>query len=129
MMEKTNREKDENFFLENEVEFCSYKPIKIIFDTLLLKKKWKQQELADHVQVDKALISKIVHGLHIPSLNLRLKISEALNVDSSVIWRYHDLPYIKKLINKQRKTPEKKMDEFILKMREEDEKERRKDSN
>lgn len=99
----TEQSKEENFFLDNEVVEGCYEPIHIIFKTLLMTKNWKQQDLADAVGIDKANISRICHGLYIPTLDLRLKIAKALEVDSSIIWRYQDLPYIKKLKQEQEK--------------------------
>lgn len=77
----------QNFFLDNGVEDCCYPHLKIIFKTLLLQKKIKQQELADHLQLDKAYISRMVNGRSIPPLRVRLKVAEFFGVDSVLIWR------------------------------------------
>ena len=61
--------------------------IKTIFETLLLQKKCKQQDLADYLNVDKAYVSRMVHGLQIPPLRIRLKVAEFFCVDSCLIWR------------------------------------------
>lgn len=80
-----------------------YPLIKTIFDTLLLKKGWLQQNLADFVGVDKSNISKIVNGLYIPDLNTRLKIAKALDTDSALIWRTCDLYNIRKILAEQQR--------------------------
>jgi len=92
---------DNNFSKPYVVAKGCYEPIYHIFQTLLLRKEWKQQDLADAIGIDKSNISRIVHGLQIPEMDLRLKISRVLGVDSCIIWRYQDLQYIKKLMKKQ----------------------------
>lgn len=82
-----------DFFCPGKVDRSCNNSLKIIFDTLLLQKKVKQQELADFLGVDKAYISRVVHGLQIPPLNTRLKIASFFGVDSCLIWQY---PEIKK---------------------------------
>ena len=77
-----------NFFLGKAVErSCHEHSIKGIFQTLLLQKKAKQQDLADFCSVDKSYISKIINGLYYPKLRMRLKIAEFFEVDSCLIWR------------------------------------------
>lgn len=95
--------KNGSFFCKDGVDRGCDNPLKIIFDTLLLQKKSKQQELADFCSVDKAYISRVVHGLQIPPLQMRLKISSFFRVDSSLIWRYQDINYIKKILTKDMK--------------------------
>ena len=89
-----------------DVRSC-YDPIKTIFETLLLKKGWKQQDLADILSIDKANISRIVHGLYIPDLNLRLRIAKALESDSALIWRTCDLYHIREIMAKQNRRGKK----------------------
>ena len=57
------------------------------FKTLFLIKGCKQQDLANYLDMDKANISRIVHGLYIPPLRIKLRICHYFNVDSSVLWR------------------------------------------
>jgi len=92
---------DKSFFCADEVENGCSNPLKIIFQTLLLEKKVKQQDLADFLCVDKAYVSRVVNGIYIPDLNMRLKIASYFGVDSCLIWRFQDLKYIRKLIKKQ----------------------------
>lgn len=92
---------DISFFSKSDVAEGCYKPLRDIFDTLLLRKQWTQSDLSRVVSVDKSVISRVCNGLHVPTLELRLKIAKALDVDSSVIWRYQDLPYIREIISKQ----------------------------
>lgn len=91
----------ENFFLDKNVVSSCYKPLKIIFQTLLLQKKCRQQDLADFLGIDKANVSRIVNGLYIPDLTLRLKIAGFFGVDSSLIWRNEDMFYIREKIKEQ----------------------------
>lgn len=81
---------EKNFFLVKEVGNCCFPHIKQTFDTLLLQKKVKQQELADYLQIDKADCSRMVHGKLIPSLRIRLKVAKFFNTDSGLIWRQKD---------------------------------------
>jgi len=97
-----NSQKEENIVEEGVASSC-YKPIKIILDTLLLNKKCKQQDLADSLDLDKSYISRIVNGLEIPPLRIRLKIADFFHTDSCLIWRFEDLPHIRKLKEKQEK--------------------------
>ena len=64
--------------------------IKSTFQTLLLRQKLKQQDLADYLGHDKGYISRICSGVQIPPLRIRLKIAGFLEVDSSLIWRPSD---------------------------------------
>ena len=100
----------ENFFLNKDVVSSCFKPIKVIFETLLLQKKCKQQDLADFLGIDKANVSRIVNGLYIPDLALRLKIAGFFGVDSSLIWRNEDIYYIREKIKEQLRTGEQKWD-------------------
>lgn len=78
-------------------------PISERFKTLLLERNLKQQNLADGISYDKANISRIVNGLYIPDLDMRLKIAKFFGVDSSLIWRTKDLDYIRKQLENQNK--------------------------
>lgn len=78
---------NENFFLVEGVDRCFYPHLKSIFQTLLLQKKKKQQELADYLCVNRAYVSRMVNGLQIPPLRIRLKVAEFFGVDSVLIWR------------------------------------------
>ena len=86
-MEDSNNQPQTNFFLKGGVENCCYPYLKSIFETLLLQKKSKQQDLADFLGLDKAYISRMVNGLVIPPLRVRLKVAEFFGVDSVLIWR------------------------------------------
>jgi len=106
-MDKTT---NQTFFCPDEVVVgCSnlVNPISETFKTLLLERGLKQQDLADGISYDKANISRIVNGLYIPDLDMRLKISKFLCVDSSVIWRNKDIEYIREVMRKQLKNAKK----------------------
>jgi DNA-binding XRE family transcriptional regulator len=109
----SNHSLEGSFFCSKPVVSGCYEPIYQIFRTLLLERNLRQQDLADGVSIDKANISRIVHGLYIPDLNLRLKIARFLQVDSCLIWRNRDLEHIRKLLHKQKKQ-EKKKDETAI---------------
>ena len=78
---------DPNFFLDNKVEGSCNHDLYNRFQTLLLQKKCKQQDLADYCGLDKAYISRVVHGIYIPILRIKLKIAEFFGVDSRLIWQ------------------------------------------
>ena len=78
---------DDSFFSVVGVEDCCYPHLHNIFETLLLQKKVKQQDLADYLHLDKAYISRMVNGLVIPPLRVRLKVAEFFGTDSVLIWR------------------------------------------
>jgi DNA-binding XRE family transcriptional regulator len=103
----SNHSSEGSFFCGEPVVSGCYEPIYQIFRTLLLERNLRQQDLADGVSIDKANISRIVHGLYIPDLNLRLKIARFLKVDSCLIWRNKDLEHIRKLLWKQKKQEKK----------------------
>jgi len=73
--------------------------IKTIFETLLLQKKCKQQDLADYLNVDKAYVSRMVHGLQFPPLRIRLKVAEFFSVDSCLIWRNAEVKDVEQEVN------------------------------
>jgi len=77
-----------SFFNVEYVEGCCYPHLKSIFETLLLKKKVRQQALADYLGLDKAYVSRMVNGLMIPPLRVRLKVAEFFGEDSALIWRF-----------------------------------------
>lgn len=102
--------KDKTFFCNGGVvDSCSelINPISETFKTLLLERGLKQQDLADGISYDKANISRIVNGLYIPDLDMRLKIAKFFGVDSSVIWRTKDIEYIREIMRKQNKKQRK----------------------
>lgn len=75
------------------------------FDVLILKKldkpfSWYQDKT---ISLDKSDASKIRRGLVIPPLWMRLKIAKYFEVDSTLIWRLEDLPYIREQLKKQEK--------------------------
>ena len=97
---ENNIEIQKNF--TGKVDSSCRNDIKTIFETLLLQKKCKQQDLADYLNVDKAYVSRMVHGIQIPPLRIRLKVAEFFNVDSCLIWR-----------NGEVKNAEQEVDEYF----------------
>jgi len=55
------------------------------YESLLLRKGWKQTDLANAVSCDKALICRVINGKEKPSATMLVKIAKALEVDSSVL--------------------------------------------
>ncbi len=97
-----------DFFLKEGVAMCCDTPLKIIFDTLFSTKRCIQQDLVNFLGRDKGYISRVVNGLEVPPLSLRLKIADFFStpekrMDSSLIWRYQDLNYIKKIMKEKKK--------------------------
>lgn len=80
--------KDTNFFLTEEVkDSCNPKlKLKDKVKFLCLINKISLSQLSDMVGVSKSTISHIVNHDWTPSSLLKLKIAEALQVDSLVIW-------------------------------------------
>jgi len=96
----TNNE-DKTFFCEDEVEKGGYEPIKIIFETLILRNCEKPFDWYKDLQLDKSYASKVRRGLIIPPLWLRVKIAQYFKTDSTAIWKLEDLSYIKEQLKKQ----------------------------
>lgn len=76
-----------DFFSVEGVKLCSFPHLKSIFETLLLQKKCRQQDLADYLGVSRAYVSMMVHGKMVPPLDVRLKVASFFGVDSVLIWR------------------------------------------
>ena len=70
-----------------EVDRDCLKPIRERFETLLLKSRLRQSDLARILEVDKAYVCRIVNGKQMPVILMKVKIADALKVDSSEIWR------------------------------------------
>lgn len=107
--------KDKPFFIGEAVGKRGREYIETAFDVLILKKgdrpfDWYQDP---SISIDKSDASKIRRGLIIPPLWLRLKISAYFDVDSTTIWRFEDMPYIREVLEKQKqgKMPEEKENE------------------
>ena len=76
-----------DFFSVKGVENCCFPHLKNTFDTLFLRKKVRQQDLAGYLGLDKGYISRMVNGKIIPPLRIRLKVGEFFGEDCSLIWR------------------------------------------
>ncbi len=86
------------FFLDKGVGKSRRQYIENAFEILILRKYDKPFDWYKQLDLDKSDASKIRRGLIIPPLWLRLKIAQYFGVDSTAIWRFEDLPYIKKII-------------------------------
>ena len=92
----------EPFFYGEQVGKSWYPPITERFKVLLDSKKIIQQNMGDDLSIDKADVSRIIHGVIIPPHNLRIKIAGYFGVDSSTIWRVEDLPFLKKIMEENK---------------------------
>lgn len=72
-------------------EALSYKPIEIIFQTLILKKCEKPYTWYKNLGYDKSWASKVRRGLIIPKLEDRIKIAQYFQTDTSAIWRVSEI--------------------------------------
>jgi len=97
----------EPFFLNKEVGKGGGRHIENAFEILILRKYDKPFDWYKQLDLDKSDASKIRRGLIIPPLWLRLKIAQYFGVDSSAIWRFEDVPYIKKQLKKQKEREKK----------------------
>lgn len=58
----------------------------IVLDRLIREKFFSKQKLADKIGWSRSLISMIVHGHIEPSTTQKIKVAQALGVDSRTIW-------------------------------------------
>jgi DNA-binding XRE family transcriptional regulator len=56
------------------------------FKALLLDRQICQSELASLIGVDKAYVSRMVHGIYNPPNDMKIKVAVKLGTDSRVIW-------------------------------------------
>jgi len=97
---------DKPFFLNEGVGKSGREYIENAFEILILRKCDRPFDWYKKLDLDKSDASKIRRGLIIPPLWLRLKIAQYFEVDSTAIWRFEDLPYIRKLLTKQKERGE-----------------------
>lgn len=73
--------------MNNRVKECKRKPsVKEAVLVLLRAKNWKQTELADKIGLSRQGLNNYISGRWAVPTSIKIKISEALCVDSSVIW-------------------------------------------
>lgn len=88
----------------------TYIPIRERFDTLLAERgmKWVNAYSSKEMgELHKSTASKIRNGLLIPPHWQRIRIARFFSVDSATIWRASDLPYIRKILEEQKKEAKK----------------------
>lgn len=68
---------------------------KLIIKQLRIDKKIKQQELADTIGINRSYLSAIENGMMLPSVDMLLKISRALNCKYTDLYEEEDLDIIK----------------------------------
>lgn len=77
---------DKSFFVEDSVRECKkLTPLQVI-ESLLRVKNLKKSELAQMIGLQRQSLNHYIHGHWTIPTSIKLKISEALEVDSSVIW-------------------------------------------
>ena len=94
--------KDPSIFLSKGVGKSGREYIENTFEILILKKCDKPFDWYKELDLDKSDASKIRRGLMIPPLWLRLKISAYFGIDSTALWRFEDLEYIREVSKKQK---------------------------
>jgi len=82
----SNQSSSPDFFLTKDVSVCREIPLKNRFKVLLLRKGWSQSHLADIIGITRQTLNRIVNGDWIPTSQIKLRIAEALDCDSLVIF-------------------------------------------
>lgn len=82
---ETSNSPDSSFFYNNDVSNSKETPLEIV-KVLLKERAMKQSELADLIGVTRQTLHHYLSGYWgVPSIT-KIKIAQALNVDSAVIW-------------------------------------------
>lgn len=80
---------DDTFFLDKQVIDCQKKqsltPLEIV-KVLLKERAMKQVDLADKIGMSRQGLHSYLSGKWVVPTQIKIKIAEALEVDSSVIW-------------------------------------------
>jgi len=78
-----------DFFIPEQVKLCkksiSYTPLDIV-KILLRERAMKQVELAEKIGLSRQALNNYLRGEWAAPTQIKIKIAEALEVDSSVIW-------------------------------------------
>jgi len=98
-----NQSINQDSFDEGVVKGC-YEPIEIRFQTLINSKCEAPFDWYKSLGLDKSNASRIRRGLIIPPQWLRIKIAHYFETDSSTIWKIQDMPHIKQLLKKQKRS-------------------------
>lgn len=79
--------KDTNFFLTGDVKESKKRltPKQVVL-SLLRAKAWTQVNLADRIGLSRQAVNNYLSGRWAVPTQIKIKIAEALGVDSSVIW-------------------------------------------
>lgn len=83
---KLSNDSNQNFFLKNDVKQCKKLTVLDVVKVLLLERGMKQVELADKIGISRQGLNNYLRGEWTPPTRIKLKIAEALGVDSSLIW-------------------------------------------
>ena len=87
--DSSNNHTDSSIFLTGEVlkgfRTASYTPMDIV-KILLRERAMKQTDLASKIGLDKSSLNNYLSGRFACPTQIKLKISQALGVDSAVIW-------------------------------------------
>lgn len=90
-MTQQNNPLDKNFFSAEQVKKNkkSLTPKEVIL-SLLRAKNWKQIDLADKIGISKQGLNNYIRGYSRYPTSIKIKIAQALDVDSSVIWDFEN---------------------------------------
>lgn len=77
----------QNFFLDTKVKRHKNGVLKTRLQTLILKKGMKEHEFYHSVGISKQYWYFLSWGIFEPTIDLKVKIAQALECDSSVIWQ------------------------------------------
>ncbi len=82
---------DESFFLAEGVKESKIKlsPREVIL-SLLRAKNWNQVKLADEIGISRQGLNNYLRGFWDYPTSIKIKIAQALEVDSAVIWDLED---------------------------------------
>lgn len=86
-MEEQSNSQDNTIFLNAPVKESIKKlsPKQVVL-SLLRARAWKQVDLADRVGISRQALNNYIAGRWAVPTQIKVKIAEALEVDSSVIW-------------------------------------------
>jgi len=86
-MEEQSNSQDNTIFFNSPVKESIKKlsPKQVVL-SLLRARAWKQVDLADKVEISRQALNNYISGRWGVPTQIKVKIAEALEVDSSVIW-------------------------------------------
>lgn len=81
-----NNSSDKNFFLDNSIREYKKLTPEIIIETLLRERNLTKADLSRMIGLQPQSLNHYLHGFWIIPTKIKIKIAEALGVDSAIIW-------------------------------------------